>query len=103
MPISDAFQPVISSGVQTCVQVTTASASASTNVVGNEMLIKCLTNPCYIRLGTEDSADVSSSNGYYMAVGDEVKWQISGRANELFYIRSGGSDGALSIAYGTGS
>ena len=103
MPISDAFVPVISSGAQTCVQVTTGATALKTPMVGNEVLIKCLTNPAYIKLGREDSSAVSATNGYYMAVGDEVRWQISNQASELQYIRSGGSDGALSIAYGTGS
>ena len=105
MPSSDAFLPVVSSttNTQTCVQVTTGSASASTKIIGNEVLVKCLTQPSYIRLGNSASAAVSATNGYYMAVGDEVRWQISNGADHLFYIRSGGSDGALSIAYGTGA
>lgn len=105
MPISDAFQPVIDSGTgaQTCVQVTTATAGASTKIKGNEVLITCLTQPAYVRLGKVNSAAVSATNGYYMAVGKEVRWQISKEADYLQYIRATGTDGALSIAYGTGS
>lgn len=105
MPISDAFQPVVAPATktQTCVQATTGSASADIDLVGNEVLVKCLTNPCYLRLGNSGSAAVSSTNGYYMAVGDEVRWQTSNGATKLFHIRSGGSDGAISVAFGTGS
>ena len=105
MPISDAFQPVVNSSTetQTCVQVTTATASASTKIIGNEVEFKALTNPCYVRLGKVNSGAITTSNGYYMAVGDEKRWQISKGADYLQYIRSGGTDGALSIAYGTGS
>lgn len=106
MPISDAFMPEIDSATQTqvdCTQVTTATASAKTVLKGNEILVKCLTQPSYIRLGSESSAAVSATNGYYMAVGDEVRLQASGGACFLYYIRATGSDGALSIAFGTGS
>lgn len=104
MSISDAFVPVINSetSTQTCVQVVTATAGASTKIIGNEILVTCLTQPAYIRLGKVNSAAVSATNGYYMAVGKEVRWQISKGADYLQYIRVG-SDGALSIAYGTGS
>jgi len=104
MPISDAFQPVIDPGTktQTCVQVTSGAASAKTKIKGNEVLVKCLTQSVYIRLGDEASAAVSASNGYYMAVGDEVRWQTSKGADHLYYIESG-TAGVLSIAYGTGS
>ena len=105
MPISDAFQPVVnpSTKTQTCVQVTATDTAASTKIIGNEVLVKCLTQPVYIRLSKVNGVAVTTSLGYYMAVGDEVRWQISNGADYLQYIRSGGSNGTLSIAYGTGS
>jgi hypothetical protein len=103
MPNSNAFVPVVDdTGTQNCVQATTATASASLQIVGNEILVTALTQPCYIRLGNSSSAAVSATNGYYMAVGKEIRWQISNNANKLFYIRSGGDDGAISVAFGTG-
>ena len=105
MPQSDAFLPVIDSATKTmtCVQVTTAATAASTKLIGNEILVKCLTAPCYIRLSKVNGVAVTASIGYYMAIGDEVRWQTSEGADYLQYIRTGGSDGALSIAYGTGA
>ena len=104
MAISDAFTPVINSSTstQTCVQVTSSGTSAKTILVGNEVLIKCLTESVYIRLGNETSGAVTAANGFYMAVGDVVRWQTSNGASHLFYIESG-TAGVLSIAYGTGS
>jgi len=105
MPQSDAFLPVVNSDTktQTCVQVVTATAAASTKILGNEVLVKCLTQPAYIRLSKSNGVAVTTSIGYYMAVGDEVRWQITNGADYLQYIRSTSTDGALSIAYGTGS
>ena len=106
MPSSDAFLPIINNATGTqvdCKRVATAIASASTPLLGNEILVKCLTQPAYIRLGTTGSTAISDTNGYYMAVGDEVRWQTSKRADLLYYIRATGTDGALSIAFGNGS
>jgi len=104
MAYSNAFTPVVdpATNTQTCVQVTTATAGASTKIKGNEVLITCLTNPAYVRLGKVNSAAVSATNGYYMAIGAEVRWRPSRGADYLQYIRGSGTDGALSIAYGTG-
>jgi hypothetical protein len=105
MANSNAFIPIVDKDDDTqtgCVQVTTATASASTLIPGNEVLVKCLTQPSYIRLGGDNSDAVTAANGYYMAVGDEVRWQTSRRANRLYYIRATGSDGALSVAFGVG-
>ena len=101
----DAFTPVVNPANDTqtdCVKVTTATASASTLILGDEVLVKCLTQPACIRLGGDNSAAVSATNGYYMAVGDEVRWKRSRRANRLYYIRATGTDGALYIAFGVG-
>ena len=97
---TDAFKPIIDPGtnLQTCVQVATGAASSRVELDGQEVLIKCLTKECWIRLGGPD-VTVSATNGYYMAVGDEVRWQTSRRANSLAYIQQG-SAGALSIAPG---
>ena len=53
MPQSDAFLPVVASATntQTCIQTTTGSTSLDVDLTGNEVLVKCLTNPAYIRLG----------------------------------------------------
>jgi len=101
MTAKERFIPIIAAGtnLQTCVQVTTATASANVELDGEEVLIKCLTQPSYIRLGPP-GVTVTTSNGYYMAVGDEVRWQKSRGANTLAYIRATGTDGALSIAPG---
>lgn len=107
MPNSNAFKPIIKdtattgAKTQVCVQATTGAASASLVIKGNEVLVKALTNTAYIRLGRTDSAAVSATNGYYMAVGDEVRWQTSEGADRLFYIQGAGA-GALSIAFGSG-
>lgn len=107
MPISDAFLPAVDSSTKTqkdVINVTTSSASQSTRIDGgNEILVKAWTAPAFIRLGVSTSADISSSNGYYIAAGDEVRWQLSDETTHLFYIRQGGSNGDLSIAVGTGS
>jgi len=105
MPQSDAFLPVVSSqtNTQTCVQVTSGSTSLDVDLTGNEVLVKCLTQPAYIRLGNSASGAITTSNGYYMAIGDEVRWQASNGATKLFYLRGTGVDGALSIAFGTGA
>jgi len=98
---NERFIPIIpaDTNTQTCVQVTTATASANVELDAGEVLIKCLTQPSYIRLGPP-GVTVSATNGYYMAVGDEVRWQTSRGANSLAYIRATGTDGALSIAKG---
>ncbi|MCP3683934.1 MAG: hypothetical protein GY861_14720 [bacterium] len=95
-----AFTPKIDQGtnLQTCVQVATVAASAVTPILGDNMLIKCLTDIAYIRLTTVNGS-VSATNGYYMAVGDEVRWQKIKGASHIAFIRGSG-DGALSIAFG---
>ncbi len=96
----EAFTPIIDAGtgLSTCVQVASGAGSASTQLTGRQVLIKCLTNPIYMRLGAS-TVTVSSTNGYYMAVGDEVRWQVSKGATYLAYIQVGGA-GALSICPG---
>jgi len=98
------FRPFISpaTGIMTATQVTTATASATQKFLGARMKIKCLTNPCYIRFVKTAAEAVTTSNGYYMAVGDEVDMISSEGARFLAHIRSGGSDGALSIMWGEG-
>jgi len=96
-----AFIPIIDPDdhEMTGVQVTTATATASTALVGNQVRIKCLTQPSYIRF-TDGSGTVTTSNGFYMAVGDVETWEREEGATHLAYIRAGVSDGALSIIYG---
>lgn len=84
----------------TATNVTTAAASASTAILGNRLKIKCLTNPAYIRLGSNDIT-VSATNGFYMAVGDVVDLDADTGVTHLAYIRVG-SDGALSILWAEG-
>lgn len=99
--MSDYFQPIIdvSTKTQTCVQATTVTASSNTKLLGDEILVKCLTNACYIRLG-DAAVTVSATNGYYMAVGDEVRWRLTNGCTHLAGIRAA-ADGAISIAFGT--
>ncbi len=98
---TEAFIPIIDKddGTNTCVQVTTATASAVTALNGSQVRIKCLTQPCYIRF-SNSAGSVTTSNGFYMAVGDVETWEREGVATHLAYIRATSSDGALSIAYG---
>jgi len=97
---SEAFKPIIDAGtnLMTCVQVTTGGTSANVELDAREVLIKCLTKECWIRLGPPGVV-VTAANGWYMAVGDEVRWQTSRGANTLAYIQQG-SAGALSICPG---
>ena len=95
------FTPIIDpvTNVQTCVQVAVTDTSSATKLACRTVLIKCLTQPVYIRLGT--SADtVTTSNGYYMAVGDELCWNTQRGADCILAIRATGSSGVISIARG---
>ena len=98
----EAFTPVIdpATNLQTCVQATTGGTSARVKLAGQQVLVKALTNTAYIKLGG-GSVTVSATDGYYMAVGDEVRWQVQKGATHLAHIQGAGA-GALSIAYGVG-
>jgi len=94
----EAVTPAIDTGTKenTCQQVTTATATANVELAASQVLIKCLTQPSYIRFGA-NGVEVTTSNGYYMAIGDEIRVQLIKGASFLAYIRAGASDGALSI------
>jgi hypothetical protein len=94
---TEAFTPTIdaTTNLQTCIQLTTGAATANTRLPCRQFLIKSLTNPCYIRLGPSD-VTVSAVNGYYMAVGDEERFQISKGVTHIAYLQVTGA-GALSV------
>lgn len=96
------FRPVVDEGIMTAVQLTTAAASATQKIGALRMKIKCLTQPSYIRLVKISTDAVTTANGYYMAVGDELDLIASGAAQFLAYIRAGDTNGALSVMWGEG-
>ncbi len=97
-----AFTPDIKPGtdVVTCVQVTVTGTSSATLFPSRQFFIKCLTQPVYIRLGTA-TATVTTSNGYYMAVGDSIRLQTSKAATHILAIRATGSNGVISVIPGS--
>ncbi len=97
-----AFTPLIApaTNLNTCVQVAVTDTSSATRLNCRQVDIKCLTQPVYIRLGIS-SATVTTANGYYMAVGDTVRWQVSGKADHILAIRATGSSGVISILKGS--
>ena len=100
MAVFRAFAPITdpATGDMTAVNKTTGGTSANTPILGDEVRIKALTQPAYIRMGGS-SVTVSAANGYYMAVGDETTWLRTDGATHLAYIQVG-SAGALSIIFG---
>ena len=101
---TETFTPIVSeeTGDQTCVQITAATASSATRLGCLQFEAKCLTQPAYVRLGTATDT-VTTSNGYYMATGDVIRWQTSKGADHLLVIRATGSDGVISLSKGVAS
>jgi len=96
-----AFTPYIDDdNVFTGVQATITGTSSATRLPGRQVKIKCLTQPVYIRLGPASGA-CTTANGYYMAVGDSVRWQTSKGATHILAIRATGSNGVISILPGS--
>ena len=98
---TETFTPIIDPGTNanTCVQLTMATGTATSALGCRQVLLKCLTQPGYVRFGGS-AVTVSATNGYYMAVGDELRIQTSKGATHIAYIRSGGTDGTLSMMPG---
>ncbi len=93
----EALTPIVDPGtnLQTCIQLSTGAATANTRLPCRQFVIKSLTNPCYIRFGPA-SVTVTTANGYYMAVGDEERFQVSKGATHIAYLQVTGA-GALSV------
>lgn len=97
-----AFIPKIDIGTktQTCIQKTSANATANVALGCQNFLVKCHTYAVYIRLGP-GTVEVTSSNGYYMAAGDERELQASNGASHLAVINATTDEnGVISIMPG---
>ncbi|MCP3683935.1 MAG: hypothetical protein GY861_14725 [bacterium] len=100
---TETFQPYIDDGTntQTCVQKTSADTTANLRLSSRQFILKCHTYAVYIRLGPP-AVEVTTANGYYMAAGDEIRWQTSLNASHLAVINAtGGENGVISISPGT--
>jgi len=94
------FTPIIDPGTNASTSVQVSTAVAHTRLNCRKFLLKCHTNPVYIRLGPA-SGSVTSANGYYMAAGDEVRWQTQRGADYIHSIRATGANGVISISRGS--